>query len=115
LAINFQQGDNEHPHWHQSRVHGSLHTKLVVAASSGQQHCWGMMRGSGGGKVGYRPGDKFSYTMGLHASIDHGGCRCSTATMGPHSQLLSIEQSAKIIWDRSALLKQEKAIIINVN
>jgi hypothetical protein len=82
---------------------------------SGQQHCWEMMRGGGGSKIGgIRPEDKFHYRMGLHALINHGGCRCATATTGPHSQLLSIQQSANILWNRSMLLKLEKAIIKNV-
>jgi hypothetical protein len=73
------------------------------------------MCGGDGGKIGrIRPGDEFSYTMGLRASIDHGGRRCPTATMGPHSQLLSIKQSANIPWNRFALLPLEKTIIDNV-
>ncbi len=85
------------------------------AASSGQQHHWGMKRGGGGNKIGgIRPGDRFSYMMGLRASIDHGSHRCPTATMGPHSRLLSIQQSVSILWNRSKLLKLEKTIIINV-
>ncbi len=83
------------------------------AALSGQQHHWGMMRGGCGGKIGgIRPGDEFSYTIGLRASIDHGGHRCPMATMGPHSRLLSIEQSANILWNRSTLLKLEKLSLI---
>jgi hypothetical protein len=74
-----------------------------------------MMRGGGGGKIGgIRPGDKFSYTMGLCTLIDRGSCRCPMATMGPHSWLLSIQQSANILWNKSTLLTLEKTIINNV-
>jgi hypothetical protein len=67
------------------------------------------MHGGGGSKTGgIRLGDEFFYMMGLHASINHGGCRCPMATMGPHSWLLSIQQSANILWNRSTLLKLEK-------
>jgi hypothetical protein len=55
-------------------------------ALSRQQHHWGTMHGSGGGKIGgIGSGDEFSYTMGLRALIDHDGRRCSMATMGPCS------------------------------
>jgi hypothetical protein len=74
-----------------------------------------MMRGGGGGKIGgIRPQDWFSYTMGLHASINHGGRPLPIAAMGPYSQLLSIQQSANILWNRSTSLKLEKTIINNV-
>ncbi len=53
---------------------------------SGKQHHRGMMHVISSGEIwGIRPGDKFSYMMGLRASINHGSCHCSTATMGPHS------------------------------
>jgi hypothetical protein len=56
------------------------------AASFGREHHWGTMRGGGGGKIGgIGPGDKFSYTMGLRALMDHEGCHRPTAAMGPHS------------------------------
>jgi hypothetical protein len=71
------------------------------------------MRGGGGGKIGgIGPGDKFSYTMGLCASIDHEGCRHPMAAMGPHSQILSIQQSANILCNRTMLLKREKISLI---
>jgi hypothetical protein len=54
----------------------------------GQQHHWGMMCGGGSGKIGGRrvEGDN-SYNRWVCTSIDHGGRRCPTATMGPHSRL----------------------------
>jgi hypothetical protein len=45
---------------------------------------------------------------------DHGGRCRPMATMGPHSQLLSIQQSANLLCDRTTLLKLEITIIINV-
>jgi hypothetical protein len=82
-------------------------------ALSGQQHHWGMMCDVGGGKIGgIRTGGKFSYTMGLCALINHGSHCCPTATMGPHSLLLSMQQSAKILWSRSMLIKLEKLSLI---
>jgi hypothetical protein len=73
------------------------------------------MRGGGGGEIGGKgPGDKFFYTMGLRASMDHEGRRRPMAAMGPHSRLLSIQQSAYILCDRTTLLKLEKNFINNV-
>ncbi len=73
------------------------------------------MLGGGGGKLGgIGPGDKVSYTMQFHASINDGGHRRRLTAMGPHSRLLSIQQSANILCDRLVLLKLEKTIIINV-
>ena len=73
------------------------------------------MIGGGGGELGgIGPGDKGSYTMQFCASIDDGGHRCRMTAMGPHSRLLSIQQSANILCDRLVLLKLEKTIIINV-
>ncbi len=73
------------------------------------------MLGGGGGKLGgIGPGDEVSYTMQFCALIDDGGLRHCTAAMGPHSRLLSIQQSANILCDRLVLLKLEKTIIINV-
>jgi hypothetical protein len=41
-----------------------------------------MMRGSGGGDLGGRGvGGDASYNTQIHASIDHGGGHCLTATM----------------------------------
>jgi hypothetical protein len=75
-----------------------------------------MMCGGGGGKIGGRgTGRDDSYNMQISTSIDHGSRRHPMATMGPHSRLLSIQQSAKILCDRTALLKLEKAIITNDN
>jgi hypothetical protein len=50
--------------------------------------------------------------MGLCASMDHEGCRHPMAAMGPHSRLLSIQQSANILCDRTTLLKLEKISLI---
>ena len=74
-----------------------------------------MMRCGGGVKEGGigAEGD-YSYSMRTCASIDDGGSRRPTATTGPHSQLLSIQQSTNIICDRTMSLKLEKNIIINV-
>ena len=75
------------------------------------------MRGSGGGELGgIGPGDEVFCSMPFLASIDHGGGRRPTATMMPHSRLLSMQQSANILCDRLVLLlKLEKNIIINVH
>ena len=73
------------------------------------------MRGGGGGKLGgIGPGDEVFCSMQFIASIDHGGQRCPTAAMKPHSRLLSIQQSANILCDRLVSLKLEKTITINV-
>jgi hypothetical protein len=73
-----------------------------------------MMLGGGGGKLGgILPGDKVSYMMQFCASIENGGHRRHTTAMGPHSWLLSIQQSANILCGRLVLLKLEKTIIIN--
>jgi hypothetical protein len=73
------------------------------------------MCGGGGGKIGgIGLGDKFSYTMGLHASMDHEGRHCPTAAMGPRSRRQSIQQSANILCNSSMLLKLENILIINV-
>ncbi len=85
------------------------------AASSGKGHCGGMMCGGGGGKIGRRgAGDDDSYNRQVCTSIYHGGCRRYMVAMGPHSRLLSIKQSADILWNRSSLLKLEKSIIHNL-
>ncbi len=73
------------------------------------------MRGGSGGKIGGRgTGGDDSYNRQVRTSIDHGGCRRPMAAMGPHSQLLSIQQSANILWNRSTSLKLEKTIINNL-
>ena len=48
----------------------------------------------------------------LSISIDDGGRRCPMAAMGPHSRLLSIQQSTNILWKSSTLLKLEKLLLI---
>ena len=81
------------------------------AAPFGKGHCGGMMRGGGGGKIGGRKvgGDNI-YNRWVSTSINHGGCQWPMATIGPNSRLLSIQQSANILWDRTKLLKIEKNI-----
>jgi hypothetical protein len=74
-----------------------------------------MMLGGGGGKLGgIGPGDKVFYMMRFCASINDGDHCHHTTAMGPHSRLLSIQQSANILCDRLVLLILEKTIIINV-
>jgi hypothetical protein len=86
------------------------------AASFGKGHHGGTVRGGGGGKIGGRgTGSDNSYNKQVRTSINHGGRRCPMAAMGPHSRLLSIQQSAYILCDRNMLLTQEITIIINVN
>ncbi len=69
------------------------HQICCCVVLSGQQHHWGMMCGGGGGKMrGRRAGRDDSYNRWVCASIDHGGRHCPTATMGPYSQLLTINQ-----------------------
>ncbi len=71
------------------------------------------MRGGGGGKIGGRgTGGDDSYNRQVRTLIDHGGRSHPMATMGPHSWLLSIQQSANILWNRSTLLKLEKLSLI---
>jgi hypothetical protein len=70
-----------------------------------------MMCGYGGGKIGGRgTGCDDSYNWQVRTSINHGGCHHPMAATGPHSGLLSIQQSANILWNRSTLLKLEKII-----
>jgi hypothetical protein len=52
--------------------------------------------------------------MQFLASIDHGGRRCPTAAMGPHSWRRSIQQSASMLGNRLVSLKLEKIINSNV-
>ncbi len=85
------------------------------AALFGKGHCGGMMHGSGGGEIGgNRTGGDDSYNRQVCTSIDHGGCHHPMAAMGPHSRLLSIQQSANILWNSSTSLKLEKTIINNL-
>jgi hypothetical protein len=73
------------------------------------------MRGGGGHKIqGIGPGDKFSYTMGLRALIDHEGRHCPMAAMAPRSWHQSTQQSANILCNSSTLFKLENILIINV-
>ena len=56
------------------------------------------MHGSGGGKIeGIGPVDEVFYTMRFCQSIDDGGHRHRMTTLGPHSWLLSMQQSANIL------------------
>jgi hypothetical protein len=67
------------------------------------------MRGGGGGKIGGRgAGGDNSYNRQVRTLVDHGGRRHPMATIGPYSQLLSIQQSVNILCDRTTLLKLEK-------
>jgi hypothetical protein len=64
-----------------------------------------MIRGGGGGELGgIGPGDEVFCSMHFLESIDHGSQHRPTAGMKPHSQLLSIQQSANILCDRLVLL-----------
>ncbi len=59
------------------------------------------MCGGGGGKIGgRRAGGYDSHNRGIRTSIDHGGAGGHHPTaamgMGPHSQSLSKQQSAKV-------------------
>jgi hypothetical protein len=71
------------------------------------------MRGGSGGKIGGRgTGGDDSYNRQVCTMINHGGRRCPMAAMGPHSRLLSIQQSANILWNRSTSLQLEKLSLI---
>jgi hypothetical protein len=75
------------------------------------------MRGGSGGEIGGRgTGGDNSYNRQVRTlnSNDHSGRLCPKAAMGPHSWLLSIQQSANILCDRTTLFKLEITIIINV-
>jgi hypothetical protein len=83
--------------------------------SADSVHHGGMMRCGGGVKEGgMGAGGDYSYSMQTRASIDDGGRCRPTAATGPHSRLLSIQQSTNIICDMTTSLKLEKVIIINV-
>ncbi len=74
----------------------------------------GTMRGGGGSKIGeIGPGDRFSYTTGLCALINHDSRHCPTATMGPRSPRQSIQQSANILCKRSTF-KTKFLLFINI-
>jgi hypothetical protein len=62
------------------------------------------MRGKGGSVIGGRgTGGEDSYNRKICTLIDYGGCRRPVAAMGPHSRLLSIQQSANILCNRTTL------------
>ena len=63
---------------------------------------------------GIEAGGDYSHSMRTRAWIDDGGRRRPTVAAGSHSQLLSIQQSSNIIYDRTTSLKVEKVMIINV-
>ena len=71
-------------------------------------HCGGGVKEGGIGA-----GRDYSHSMRTRASINDGGRRRPKVATGPHSRLLSIQQSTNIICDRTTLLKLEKVIIIN--
>ncbi len=74
-----------------------------------------MLDGGGGEIVGRGTGGDDSYNRQVRTSNNHGGCRRPImAAMGTHSQLLSIQQSANILCNRTMLLKLEITIIIDV-
>ncbi len=78
------------------------------AALSRKGNHGGMICGSGGGEIGGRgTGGDDSYNRKICTSINHGGCHRPMAAMGLHSRLLSIQQSANILYDRTTLLKLE--------
>jgi len=73
------------------------------------------MRGGSGGKIeGIGPVYEVFFTMQFCQSIDNGGHRRHTTAVGPHSRLLSIQQSVNILCDRLVSLNLEKTIIIYV-
>ncbi len=75
-----------------------------------------MMHGNGGREIGGRgTGGEDSYNRQMCTMIDHGGRWRPVAAMGPHSRLLSIQQSANILCNRTTMLKLEITIIIHVN
>jgi hypothetical protein len=68
-----------------------------------------MMCGGGGGELGgVGSGDEAFCLMQFLVSINRGGRHRPTTAMKPHSQLLSIQQSANILCNRLVLLKLEK-------
>jgi hypothetical protein len=67
------------------------------------------MCGGGGGEIGGRgEGGDDSSTMQNFAPIDHGGRRHPTAAMEPRSRQQSIQQSTRILFERTASLKLKK-------
>jgi hypothetical protein len=59
-----------------------------------------MICGGGGDEgSGKEAGGNDFWMMQIIASYNHGGCSRHTATMGPHSQQQSIQQSTNIICD----------------
>ncbi len=73
-----------------------------------------MCGGRGGAEGGMEEGGEVFCLMQFLVSIDHGSQHCPTAAMTPHSRLFSIQQTAKILCDRSVSVKLNKTIIINV-
>ncbi len=97
--------------WQPPRLMGHCAASADSFQHAGMMHCGGGVKEGGTGA-----GGDYSYSMRTRASIDDGGRRRPTAATGPgpHSRLLSIQQSTNIICDRSTSLKLEKNIIINV-
>jgi hypothetical protein len=73
-----------------------------------------MCGSSVGTEGGIGAGGEVCCLMQFLASIDHGGRRCPTATMRPHSRRRSIQQLANMLGNRLVLLKLEKVINSNV-
>jgi hypothetical protein len=74
-----------------------------------------MMRGGGeGAEGGIGVGGEVFCLMQFLAWIDHGGRHHPTATIRPHSQCRSIQQSVNMLGNRLELLKLEKVINSNV-
>ena len=98
-----QRGEEEHPRQYQS----SLPCRIGRCATSyGQGHHGGMMSGGGDDKMGESGvGGDGSYNTQIRTSTNLGGSRPPTAVMGRDSQLLSIQQSAKIQLDMTTSLQ----------
>ncbi len=99
-----ENAPTNHGGWLPSRRLGSLHAESVASSRPPSR---GEIKGIG-------PVDKVFYTMRFRRSIDDGGHRQRTTAVGPHSWLLSVQQSDNILCDRLVSLKLEKTIIIYV-
>ncbi len=72
------------------------------ASLSGKGHYGGMMHGDSGSKIeGRGTGGGNCYNRQICTLINHGNCWHPVAAMGPHSWLLSIQQSANILCNRT--------------
>ena len=70
-------------------------------------HCGGGVKEGGIGA-----GGDYSHSMQTCTLVGDGGRRHPTAATGPHSRLLSIQQSTNIICDMTTSLKLEKLPLI---